>query len=165
MGVQVISTRSILKGAFGRFLPTCAFLLEVDTYRCWHPAWTWTHGHLCAFYCTRQAQPWATEILSGMRRHLSADAPVAGRPSITAGVVAPIVIMLALMVGPHPGNRLIEMALSAIGGGSLSLVMFFAWLSKPSAVGRESLEIDGLAKPDSLKQNARRWVHAHLETS
>ena len=147
----MISVRHVVRSALTRFFPTSLFLMAV--------------GLAPIMLSGVAIHPWApliafSQVVGGtlgfgaalllIRRRLSADAPLLGRPVIVAGVVAPIVNMLALMVvgSPHT-SRVGGMAACALGGGILALSMFFPWLS--SATGMSDLfnarERDALPAP------------------
>ena len=69
-------------------------------------------------------------VLALLRHRLSADAPVAGRPVLTAGVVAPLAILLGLMAKPHVDGRWLGWIACTLVGAALGLAMFSPWLSK-----------------------------------
>lgn len=73
-----------------------------------------------------------------MRRRLRDDAPILARPAIVAGVLSPVVIMLALIVGPHPGIRGVDALLSLAAGALLSAAMFSPWLTRERSAQAES---------------------------
>ena len=130
----MLTTRIISRATLTRFLPTGAFLMAV--------------GLVPVMLSGVEINPWAPAIVLGqvvssafgywaalllLRGPLDTDTPVLGRPGIVAGVVAPVVNMLALMALRAPHTRLVDAAACAIGGGILACCMYFPWLSQEPA--------------------------------
>lgn len=128
----MLSLKSVLRGAFTRFFPAGTLLLLVGVIPLVLSGGTGVtpYAPLISFLYTGSATVGYVAVLMIMRRRLSADAPVNGRPSIVAGAVSPVAIMLGLMAGPHPGIGWISAIICAIVGGALAVAMFFPWLAR-----------------------------------
>lgn len=97
-------------------------------------------------------------VLALLRHRLGADAPVAGRPVLTAGVIAPLAIMLGLMAKPHADGRWLSWIACMLVGAALGLAMFSPWLSKVKSgpVVLDTLPTDPTALPPAPFAGASR---------
>jgi hypothetical protein len=133
----VISGKRVAKAVFGRFLPASAFLYGVGLVPVILSGVVGI-SPLAPFIASAQVLSASVGFgltLFAMRRKLSSDAPVDSRPSIVAGAVSPVAIMLGLMLAQSPHTIPGMIALSAATGCALALGMFFPWLSNARAYG------------------------------
>ena len=138
------SLRTIWRSALTRFLPTSLFLMMVGLVPVMlsgtpiHP-----RAPLIALSQVVASAVGFGLMLTAMRRRLADDTPLLGRPAFVAGVVAPIVNVLLLMVAFSPDkSRLRDVAVCAVGGAILGLAMFVPWMARERGVTDGSATAD-----------------------
>lgn len=129
----MVSLRDVVRGITTRFLPSCALglvaltaLLRISLGGPFTVGWSKILPQIVVLSAGYGA------VLLLVRYRLRADADVAGRRSIVAGLVSPAALLCAL-VFIHPRSVVGFSVLSLVLGGAIAIAMFFAWL-KPTPV-------------------------------